>query len=56
VVGSSSESKFTVKSADVVKIIGKGGYKIRELEEESGAHIPIGEKCDENFHKHSIGS
>jgi hypothetical protein len=43
VVGSSSESIFTVKSTDVGKIIGKGGCKIREFEEESGAHIKV---CD----------
>jgi len=41
VVGTYSESKFTVKSADVGKIIGKGGCKIREFEEESGAHIQV---------------
>ena len=43
VVGSCSESIFTVNSADVGKIIGKGGCKIREFEEESGAHIQV---CD----------
>lgn len=43
VVGSCSESRFTVKSADVGKIIGKGGCKIREFEEESGARIKV---CD----------
>jgi predicted RNA-binding protein YlqC (UPF0109 family) len=43
VVGSCNESKFTVKSADVGKIIGKGGCKIREFQEESGAHIQV---CD----------
>ena len=42
-VGSSSESIFTVNSADVGKIIGKGGCKIREFEEESGARIQV---CD----------
>jgi hypothetical protein len=41
VVGSCSESIFTVKSADVGKIIGKGGCKIREFEEESGARIQV---------------
>lgn len=34
-------STFTVKSADVAKIIGKGGKKIREFEEESGAYIQV---------------
>jgi len=42
-VGSCSESIITVKSADVGKIIGKGGCKIREFEEESGARIQV---CD----------
>ena len=43
VVGTRSKSRFTVKSADVGKIIGKGGCKIRDFEEESGAHIQV---CD----------
>jgi hypothetical protein len=42
-VGSCNESIFTVNSADVGKIIGKGGCKIREFEEESGARIQV---CD----------
>ena len=41
VVETYSVSRFTVKSADVGKIIGKGGCKIREFEEESGAHIQV---------------
>ena len=43
VVGTCSKSRFTVKSANVGKIIGKGGWKIREFEEESGARILV---CD----------
>ena len=40
-VGTYSESKLTVKSADVGKIIGKGGWKVREFEEESGVHVQV---------------
>jgi polyribonucleotide nucleotidyltransferase len=43
VVESCNESKFAVKSNDVGKVIGKGGCKIREFEEESGARIQV---CD----------
>jgi hypothetical protein len=41
VVGTYTETRFTVKSVDVGKIIGKGGCKIREFEEESGARIKV---------------
>lgn len=37
---------MTISARDVGRIIGKGGCKIRELEQESGARIKIGEEED----------
>lgn len=36
-------TEVLIKAYDVGKIIGKGGTKIRELQNESGAHIQV---CD----------
>ncbi|PNF17555.1 hypothetical protein B7P43_G15556 [Cryptotermes secundus] len=42
-------TEVLIKACDVGKIIGKGGTKIRELQNESGAHIQVGKPCDEDF-------
>lgn len=39
--GGDDQHSFQISSDDVGRIIGKGGCKIRELEEESGARIKV---------------
>ncbi|XP_066995104.1 probable ATP-dependent RNA helicase DDX43 isoform X2 [Anabrus simplex] len=45
----SEESTVNVNSGDVGKVIGRGGSKIRELEELSGARIQIGKPSQDDF-------